>query len=368
VDDLINRGWLHVSGRAEANHGRPAMLFGLSDAPYIVIGAQIRLPGIHMIVADLTGQVLDVYDSDPNSVPTPSVAIQAIAEYALQVRSSFPRSILLGVGIAAPGFIDPVSGDIIEVKRVSGWSLTPFASTLRSQCNLAVQVANDIDSMAQVEYREYADEQNAYLAFVGLDQGLKVSVMVEGALYRGAFGNAGLVDPTLLNTQTSLTPRDLKRILSLQGMREILAERLTEAATDGGAEVRAVLAKHEGWSWLAALYDVRHIHPAVETLLADVQAVLSAAAVNIIYTLQPHRLILGGALAHLPPEIFDALRETIYQRLPHLFREGVALSLAANADQHGAALGATFHLVQSLFTDSTYDPLSPVKVPFPEVP
>ncbi|MEZ4555504.1 MAG: hypothetical protein R2854_03470 [Caldilineaceae bacterium] len=45
VQDLTDARWIRVVGQAEANGGRPAMLFGADTTRFLLVGVHLQLPG-----------------------------------------------------------------------------------------------------------------------------------------------------------------------------------------------------------------------------------------------------------------------------------------------------------------------------------
>ncbi len=136
IQELTDSHWIRIVGQAEANGGRPAMLFGFDDSYYMLLGVHIQLPGIRLIISDFSGNVLDEKDLFQQEEASPHQIMQAIIDYAHEVKSRLEDRKLLGIGIAAPGFTDPETGNIISIERVPGWENDLPASdiTITSAC------------------------------------------------------------------------------------------------------------------------------------------------------------------------------------------------------------------------------------------
>ncbi len=64
---------------------------------------------------------------------------------------------------------------------------------------MPVQIANDIDCMAFAEIQHTGKSLVDNLVYVGFDEGVKASMFLNGELYKGSLGNAGLIVNRLLN-------------------------------------------------------------------------------------------------------------------------------------------------------------------------
>ncbi len=92
VQELTDARWIHVVGQAEANGGRPAMLFGIDSRQFLVVGLHLQLPGMRLIATDLSGQVLDESKRFNGVVPAPSECIPSVVDYLTNLQASVSGS------------------------------------------------------------------------------------------------------------------------------------------------------------------------------------------------------------------------------------------------------------------------------------
>ena len=152
VQELTEERWIRVVGQADAKGGRPAMLFGIDNRRYVVIGVHIQLPGLRLIATHLDGQVIHQEALFEKTKPSPREVMEAIQTYIATVQVRFPNQEIVGIGIAAPGYTHPLTGDIISVGRVPSWQDFPICQRLRDTLGLPVVIANDVDCMAFAEH------------------------------------------------------------------------------------------------------------------------------------------------------------------------------------------------------------------------
>lgn len=347
VQELTENHWIRVVGQAEANGGRPAMLFGLNEHYYVMVGVHLQLPGMRMILSDFRGQVLDEIEVHQGASLTPEEALQAIVDYVLDVQARFTERKLLGIGIATPGFTDPGSGDIISIGRVDGWQNFPICRRLSMLLDMPVEIANDVDCMAFAEFQHTGKPLDKNLTYFGFDEGVKVSIFLKGELYKGSFGNAGLLLSRLLAVpDADISSQDIQRILTISGFNELFEN-----------EIKALhKQEHSNYADLLALnHRVRlgmvmrgdHDNLSVCDKLANMlNAVLSVAITNILYVIQPDIIVLGGLLSAMPPSKFARLDSAIRQKMPPLFANHIQIEQAKLTSPNRAALGATYHFLE----------------------
>ncbi|MCI0476697.1 MAG: ROK family protein [Anaerolineales bacterium] len=353
VQSLLDARWIRVVGQAEANGGRPAMLFGVNDSHFAIVGIHLQLPGIHLTLSDLAGKVLDDGKVFDGVLPTPDECVQTITEYAARIKTTFPKRELLGVGVAAPGFIDLATGDIISIGRVPSWVNVPICRRLRAALSLPVYIANDVDCLAFAELQYTHQTRESNLAYIGFDQAIKVSLFLKGELYKGTFGNAGLIAPSLLRVDELSNPEETPHLLTISGVSQLFEERLRALDADAQkpyAEIIATASPRERVRRI--LENARPDMPICYSLVLGQIRVLAGMAASMILMLQPDVVLIGGLLSLLPQELFANLETAIRRHLPALISHNTLIRQGKLALQSSGAIGATHHFLQTYLSQT----------------
>jgi glucokinase len=341
-----------VVGQAEANGGRPAMLFGMDDQYYVIIGLHLQLPGVRLITVDLAGHVLDELELFDAVVPAPAEIIAAAIEYLDRVRKTFPSRPLLGIGIASPGFIDPDTGDIITIGRVPTWGSYPFCRQLSAAARLPVYIANDVDCMAFTEFDDVNQAPKGNIAYVGFDPGVKFSLFLSGRLYKGSLGNAGLISGNLLRVKEQPDPQMVRSLLSVIGVNRLMEGRVSqlEAAEQGKySKLLAITNPREQFE--AIIKNPSEDLPICKQIVQEMIEVVSAALATYIHMIQPDIVIIGGLLSSMSDEWFSKLEKAIRDYLPPLINNNSIIQKGRTDSQNSAAIGATEHFMQNYLND-----------------
>lgn len=351
VQELANAQWIRVVEQAETTGGRPAMRYGLDSRRYIIVGVHLQLPGIRLIVADLTGMVLDEAVISHNVLPKPIEVVQAIVDYTNRVRKLFAARSLLGVGIATPGFTDSASGSIITIIRVPGWENFPICARLEATLNLPVRIANDIDCMAfaEVQYTGVPADKN--LIYVGFDEGVKACMFLRGTLYKSAFGNAGLVEGSFVQTD-GISRAQAQELMTIHGVNELFDEKwlaLSESARKSYTSLYAEPDLRRRFQLI--LESAERGEELSAVIVQSVAAVLATSLASLIYIVQPDVLILGGALSSMPGGLHAKLENAIRTYLPGLLGNSLLIQKAQILSPNSAAIGATYEFMQNYDVD-----------------
>ncbi|QPC84033.1 ROK family protein [Phototrophicus methaneseepsis] len=350
VQELTEKNWVQVVGQAETTGGRPAMLFGLDNHFYAIIGVHLQLPGMRLIVADLNGDVLQEQAIIQEEVPTPNQVIDIIVETIALLRREHPERELLGIGIAAPGYTDPVSGDIISVGRVEGWRNFPICSRLQAAVGLPTKITNDVDAMAIAEIRSANRPIDKNLIYLGLDEGIKASIVLNGSIYTGPFGNVGIISTRLLAVHDYLPPEIVNSSLTIHNINKLFDGEISQLSQADQRAYASILEETNPRQRVERIFAEQDL-PVCVTVLGIVNRVIGIVAANLIHLIQPDTLVLGGVLSTMPANSYRKLEAEIRQYLPSLISNYLLIQPAFLSSPNAAAIGATHQFLQGLLVD-----------------
>ena len=131
------------------------------------------------------GEVLDT-----SRRPTPSDDAHATATaIADVVRELAAKYEIEAVGIGAAGFIDATRSVVLHAPNLV-WRDEPLRERIEALVDLPVVVENDANAAAWAEYRFGAGRGESHLLLLTVGTGIGGGVVLDGAVYRGAFGVA----------------------------------------------------------------------------------------------------------------------------------------------------------------------------------
>lgn len=186
VRELLLEGIVAEIGKSGSNGGRPATLVALDPNYAHTIGVKVERRRILAASVDMSGTISGRAETRFDHTPTPGEAIAAIAD--LTRRLGVGRT--LGLGVAISGFVDPVTG-IDLYSPILGWENTPLRDPLAAQLSLPVWVENDVNALALAERWYGAGRRFQHFVCITVGEGIGAGVVIQGEIYRGAFGGAG---------------------------------------------------------------------------------------------------------------------------------------------------------------------------------
>lgn len=330
-----------VVGRDASRGGRPAQRFGLDPSGAIVLGVHLVHPGMRLVAATLTGEVLDDHVPDVG-VLDPGDVTGEVARYADTVRARYAGRPLLGIGVATPGFVDPVSGHILSIGRAPTWSRVPLTERLEGATGLRVTLHNDMDALASSDVS--GQDAAASLVYVGYGEGLKFSWMFDGTPYAGPFGNAGLAPDALFARLGRADDAALWRVPGLV------------AAIDGRDVVEAQPRHATRKRFDEILQAYAQGDPVVTPVVDRMIDLLGAETAAVVNLLQPSTLIFGAALAGAPEVVLANLERTVRASLPTLIDHALHVRPARLVGPDSTARGATRAFLSRYVTDAIPGP------------
>lgn len=335
---LIGRGLVVELDQVPSLGGRPARLLGLVSAARGAIGAKVTADHVAVVHVALDGAVTasSVHPFDPDA-PAALDALAALLRDAVDEHDGH----LLGVGVGIPGAVDSQASGSVEAPTL-GWSEARVGRALRAALGVPVLVENDVNTLAVAE-RVYGvgREHGSYLV-VTIGRGIGCGVVIDGALYRGAFGGAG---------EIGHIPMSVDGPVCGCGSRGCLEAYIGQSALERTAVERGVIEAGAGVEALHAAADAGE--PRSQEILVEAGAMLGRALAGVVHTLDPEVVVLLGegivAWPHWEPGFAAAFRRHLMptrRGTPYLIDSwdedkwalgAAALVLATPFDQTGAA-------------------------------
>jgi len=295
------------------------------------------------VVVSETGEL--VYEHRTPRPRGPEETIEQLSELTEQVQTAAGVA-LDGLGIGIAGAISR-AGSVIFSPNIPELVDFPLRELLSDHVSVPVLVDNDATAATWAEHQLGAGIGVDHLLYAALGTGIGTGFVLDGRIYRGAHGFAGEAGHIVIDRHGDT------HISGVQGPWEMYA-----SGNGLGALGRSFAAKGDLESVVALAGDAEsirgeHVGTAVAAGEADALALLDQFAAhvavgltNLIYVLDPARIVIGGGLV----ELGEALRSRIQREVDETtlggdFRPGVPVALA-ELGSRSAALGAAL-LVQA---------------------
>lgn len=274
VRELLAEGVVVEIGKQGSSGGRPAVLVALNADYARTIGVKVEARRILAASVDMSGLIVERAERRFGRAPSPEAAIDAIADLATELRGE--RT--LGLGVSISGFVDPVTG-VDLYSPILGWKQAPLRAPLAERLSLPVWVENDVNALALAERWYGAGRAFRHFVCITVGEGIGAGVVIEGEIYRGAFGGAGELGHITIDPDGPICRCQERGCLEVYASDRFLAE---EAQRLGHATIGDMAAAARG-----DRSDARDA-------FARMGKSLGLGTKNLVNLLNPEAVILGG--------------------------------------------------------------------------
>lgn len=290
-------------------------------------------------VVEATGRVAAFASTPTDAKGGPDAVIAQMVALLEQVRAETPDADIIGLGVGAPGPLDPEAGIVVDAPTLVGWRNVPLAAILSERLGCAARLENDANAAALGEWRFGAGQGTQSMVFVTVSTGIGGGVIVDGHLLHGRRGLAGEIG------HMTISERPVRCACGGVGCWEAfasgtaLAREASQLAASGGASEIERLAGPNPITGRHVAEAARQGDGPALKLLDEEARWLGVGLANLLHLYSPERVILGGGVGSLLPTMQERIRHTIGERAMAAFRDVpvVQAALGRNAGLVGAA-------------------------------
>ncbi len=228
---------------------------------------------------------------------------------------------VLGVGVAAAGFIDSKQSTVIYAPNLS-WRNEPLKEKLQKHFDFPVIVDNDANAAGWAEYRYGAGRGFSHMTMLTIGTGVGGAIIVDGHLLRGGFGVAAELGHLRIVPDGIPCGCGQSGCIESYGSGSALlrnARELAAAGTTEGARLRE-LADQNGQLTGAEVYQaILEGDAGALALLRELGDYLGQAIASLASVLDPEVVVIGGGVSAAGELLLQPIRES-YQK--HLSARG----------------------------------------------
>ena len=267
--------------------------------------------------------------------------IEEMIDEIQSLRSKHPETTAVGFGV--PGIINPTTGVVINLTNVKGWKEIPLRSIVQEKTGLVANLENDAKAMAYAEWRHGAGAQVPNVVCVTLGTAVGGALILNGKLYRGATFVAGEIGQMSIDYQGVDFVYGNKGALEAYVGHYKIADRAKEIYSATGKEITEEQADPKSLSAAADRGD-----GLAEAVWQEIGLKIGVGLTNVIWLVNPDRIVLGGGVAQAGERLFKYIRDTIEHRCEKTFWEKLEIVPATLGNDAGI-IGAASLALESEF-------------------
>jgi glucokinase len=278
------------------------------------VGIDIGGTKIAGALVDIDGNIVA-----ESKVPTPAQDPDALVDavVALVTELSLGREVL-GVGVAAAGFIDADQANIIYAPNLS-WRNEPFKAKLQAKLPLPVIIENDANAAAWAEFRYGAGKGFQHMVMLTIGTGVGGAVIVNGQMLRGGFGIAGELGHLRVVPNGKLCGCGQHGCLESYGSGTALLKAAKELASSDleiGSRLRELEAQAGELTGAQVYTAILEKDPGALQILTELGTWLGEAIGSLTAVLDPQVVVIGGGVSAAGDVLLNPIREAYLAHLP----------------------------------------------------
>jgi glucokinase len=247
-----------------------------------------------------------------------------------------------GIGICAPGPLDPRTGVVVNPPNLPGWRNFPLAAEITKAYHLPVRVDNDGNAAALAEALWGAGRGYRNIFYATIGTGIGTGIVFDGRIYHGRTGAAaegGHVTIDYRGPRCKCGKLGCIEILASgtaiarRASEKIAAGRHSAILDEAGGHMEQITGEMVGRAYLAG-------DPLAKELLQETAMFLTVWLGTIVDLLEPDVMIIGGGVAAMLQPFFGQIHDELPKWCVNSHSQDIPLVSAYYGADAGIAGGA----------------------------
>jgi glucokinase len=253
----------------------------------------------------------------PSPIDDSSQMIEAIGSVIDQLTDD---SQVIGVGVAAAGFLSVDREIMYHAPNIAAWRNEPLKSRIESKTSYPVLLENDANAAGWAEFRFGAGKDVQSMIMLTIGTGVGGAIISEGKLLKGGFGIGGELGHVLSVPGGRVCGCGLKGCLETyaSGTALLLAARaLASSDSPKGQRLKELAASDSELSGEMVYQAILENDPGASELITELGSHLGTALGSVfVPVLDPELAVIGGGVSAVGDKLMDPIRESLEKSLP----------------------------------------------------
>lgn len=352
VKELLETGIVIERNLGESNGGRKPTLLTLNSQKFHVIGLDIGSHDLKIILMSITGKMIK-----KDNYPIPSwitneqlLSLMIEAINAIKNDKAIDEDKIVGIGVGMHGIVDVEKGISVLAPNLNLKNI-PIKEVLEKEFHMIVRVENDARAMSLGELWFGNGAGIEGFVCINVGRGIGAGIIINGKLYHGNHFISGEIGHMVIDIDGPQCTCGNYGCLQTFASGPAIVERAKKELRLGHSSMLSELTDGN-------LEDVTGeiIHKAAmqgdqlsKSVLAQAGRYLGVGITNLIHTVNPGRIIIGGGVSTAGDFVLDSVLETISHRaLTQQAKQTEIMISKFGAD--ATVMGAVALILAELFT------------------
>ncbi len=225
---------------------------------------------------------------------------------------------IIGIGICAPGPINPKTGTVINPPNLPGWRNIQLERKIHRQFGLPTKVENDANAAGLAEALFGAATGYRDVFFVTVSTGIGTGIIINKRIYHGKNGVAGEGGHVSIDFRSPYrcgcgTLGCIEALAAGPGIVRRTRVKLEQEHTLPSL-LREMTGGHLGRITPRMIQEAARVHdPVAQSIIDETGFYLGVWLAGMITLLDPEAIVMGGGVSQIGRPLFKKIRETIPQ-------------------------------------------------------
>lgn len=313
-----------------------------------IIGVDLGGTQIRSALMDENGNILNRVTEWTLAEEGPEAIIGRLEEAIREAAGVMDWAQIRGIGIGAPGPLNPWTGVIHKAPNLPGWHEVPLRNLIAETFKVPAYVGNDANLAALAEKRFGAGKGVDDLVYMTISTGIGGGVIVGGELLLGAHGLAAELGHHTIDINGPRCGCGNIGCLEALAAGPAIARHAVDLI-EGGAETSIMELAQGDLNRVTAKLVTRAAKKGDQVAIGIIQRAgfyIGVGIVNLLHILDPELVIIGGGVSKAGDLLFDSIQATVWERAMEAFVRQVRIVPAALGDDVGLLGAAALVLLQ----------------------
>jgi glucokinase len=249
-----------------------------------------------------------------------------------------------GIGICAPGPLDPVSGTVINPPNVPCWRNFPLSHEIEKIYGVKVTIDNDANAAALAEAMWGSGQGYRQIFYATVGTGIGTGIVFDGRIYHGRTGAAGEGGHNTIDFRGPRCgcgkPGCIEAFACGPAIASRARTKLAECSSEGAALLELAGGNIDNVTTAMVGQACASGDPVARKIMDETVEFLSIWLGNMIDLLDPDAIIIGGGVSAMLNPFFPDIRQRLARWCINSRSQEIPLMKARYGADAGIAGGA----------------------------
>ncbi|MGE6716286.1 ROK family transcriptional regulator [Peribacillus frigoritolerans] len=352
VKELLEAEIVIERNLGESSGGRKPTLLTLSEDMFHVIGMDVGSQNIKTILTSITGKVIK-----KSIVPLPaqttneallSLMIDSVS--GILDHTKIDEEKIVGIGVGMHGIVDVEQGSSVFAPNLNLQDI-PIKRVLEERFNMMVKVENDGRAMSLGELWFGNGAGIDSFVCINVGRGIGAGIIINGKLYHGSHFISGEIGHMIIDIDGPQCTCGNYGCLQTFASGPSIVEWVKKEMRLGHSSLLTTMTKGDLEKVTGELIYLSALEgdTLCKTALQQAGRYLGVGITNVIHTVNPRLIIIGGGVSNAGDLIMDNIIQTVNQRALTNPAKQTEIILSKFGDD-ATAMGAVALILAELFT------------------